>query len=56
METVSMLWATDIKAECPHCHEKVGGFLSDPRGHEVECEFCEKHFKIHSEADVELGL
>ena len=55
-EEVSMLEATDVVAECPHCHEKVGNFLIDPRGHEVNCEFCEKSFKIHNEADIEMGI
>lgn len=54
MQEATTIIAIDIAVRCPHCGERTTGYLSDPRGEEFECEFCDKEFKIHKEADIEM--
>lgn len=39
---------------CPHCNKELDGWCVDPRGETTTCDFCDKEFKIHSDADLEL--
>ena len=54
-----MLVVTEIKAVemsliCPHCGKTQRGWVGDPRGGVHECDACNKEYKIHKEADIEM--
>lgn len=53
---VTCLIASEVKVRCPHCQEINDGFCGDPRGAEEEftCEWCNKTYTIHKEADIEM--
>ncbi|AUS01965.1 hypothetical protein NVP3058O_047 [Vibrio phage 3.058.O._10N.286.46.B8] len=53
---VTCLIASEVKVRCPHCQEINDGFCGDPRGADEEftCEWCEKTYTIHKEADIEM--
>lgn len=40
--------------DCPYCNTKLDGFLSDPRGTDVECDECGKVFQVPLSAEVSL--
>jgi hypothetical protein len=44
----------DVLVVCPYCNEEQGGWNSDPRGHSIECEFCEKEFMIEDDSQLEV--
>lgn len=54
MKTQTMIVATQYKIECPHCNKLQDGFFGDVRGEIFDCEDCNKPFKVHADADVEL--
>ena len=54
METVTIIEARDVVVICPNCKGRLEGFIGDPRGHEVECDYCGDTFKIHADADIEM--
>lgn len=53
MKECTELKAMEIATICPYCQETNDGWAVDPRGKEDECEFCNKKYKIHSDADIE---
>ncbi|MEZ9708662.1 hypothetical protein AB4254_08320 [Vibrio breoganii] len=56
LSSATVLTATSIKVECPHCGGRLDGFLDDPRGSELDCDHCHQTFEIHPDADIELIL
>lgn len=54
MKEVTVIIAKTVEVECPYCHQMTSGYLSDPRGMEIECEHCDETFVIHKEADIEM--
>lgn len=51
---VTEIYARVHHVDCPHCGAEVDGWAGDPRGAETTCDYCEKPFKVHEDADVEL--
>ena len=54
MEIVTKIEVLSVAVECPYCKKVVTGFFSDPRGYEVECDYCDQTFEIDPDADIEM--
>lgn len=52
---VTMFYAYDFYCYCPECGERLDGWLCDPRGDELECDYCGAVLEIHKEADLEFS-
>tara|TARA_Y100001963_G_scaffold139866_1_gene206183 strand:+ start:409 stop:585 length:177 start_codon:yes stop_codon:yes gene_type:complete len=50
---VTMMYATEVYVECPHCLKRQDGFLGNPAGGEFTCEVCKNIYTIHPDADIE---
>ena len=51
----TLLYATDVKLQCPHCGEWEDGFVGNPSGHQFDCDSCGKPYRVHREADIEFN-
>ncbi|HCG9468352.1 TPA: hypothetical protein NKA91_003666 [Vibrio parahaemolyticus] len=53
LKVQTMLFATSVELECPHCGEIESGFVGNPAGEVFTCDSCDEKYKVHSEADIE---
>lgn len=51
-KVVTEIIATDVKVQCPHCHEYIDGWAVDPRGVVDTCDHCGKVYEIHADIDM----
>ena len=54
MEEVNTIYVKVKHVVCPHCNEYVNGWICDPSGEEVVCDFCDKPFKVAIDAKIVL--
>jgi predicted RNA-binding Zn-ribbon protein involved in translation (DUF1610 family) len=52
----TIMRATQVETQCPHCNKWNGGWIGNPRGHVDICSHCDNGYKVHPDADVELDI
>ena len=55
MKEVTTLIVNEVSVKCPNCDEIIDGWMVDPRGETDTCDYCEKEYKIHKDADCVLN-
>jgi predicted RNA-binding Zn-ribbon protein involved in translation (DUF1610 family) len=54
MKTATVMYATSVRVQCPHCGAVEDGFIGNPAGKAFECDSCKQPYRIHPEADIEF--
>lgn len=54
LPTANTIYARADHVICPHCQGEVEGWQCDPKGLATTCDHCDKEFRVHPDADVEL--
>lgn len=52
----TIIRAITVETQCPHCNKWNSGWIGNPRGHIDTCEYCDKVYKVHPDADVEIDI
>lgn len=53
MKEQTIMYATEVIIECPHCSKHQYGFVGNPAGLEFDCGDCGEKYRVHPDADIE---